>query len=400
MGNDARGFRCLHPALNRIAVNKLPSGETEPVVIFPVSLTQQLGFLAEHGLEFDSGAATENGQGERIARDTTVDLALEPRDHHPLGLERRERLAVQREDNVAILESGLLRRTALEHFADHGTGLRFEFQKFRHIPVHRLEAISTEPREGTPGDVLRNAAEVGQNLLREHKCAALLNVDQQHGVAAVASRKLEKALAERGRGNPDEHTVAIEHRQPGTGHFMLRDRRALRQRLDQGDVALHNVGRKIFVFIPQADAPDKFRQRGHRRCTLRGEDRDRGQLRTNRLAGADEVPATERVLTKVFGRRARGLTGQIHLEIFQLPRSRTRIDRTRWNNDRTVVIDDRAHRNRRAALGLRLRDVFHGDDAFDAFGPQRGQIGGGAQRDRREEECGKKQQAERHGFKM
>ena len=248
--------------------------------------------------------------------------------------------------------------------------------------------------------MLRNAAEVGQNLLREHKRTALLNVDQQHGIAAVASRKLEKALAERRRGNTDEHTVAVEHRQPGTSHLMLRDRRALRQRLDQGDVALHDIGRKILIFIPQADAPDKFRQRGHRRCTLRGEDRDRGQLRTRRLAGADEVPATERVLTEVFGRRARGVSGQIHLEIFQLPRGRTRIDRTRWNNDRTAGIDDRAHRNRRTALGLRLRDVFNGDDAFDAFGPQSGQIGGGAQRGRRKEECGKKQQAELHGFKM
>ena len=207
-------------------------------------------------------------------------------------------------------------------------------------------------------------------------------------------------MAERRRGNPDEHTVAIEHRQPGTGHFMLRDRRALRQRLDQGDVALHDIRRKIFVFVPQADAPDEVRQRGHRRCTLRGEDRDRGQLRTNRLAGADEVPATERVLAEIFGRRARGVTGEIHLEIFQLPRGRTRIDRTRWDNDRTESIDDRTHRNRRSALGLRLRDVFDGDDAFDAFGPQSGQIDGGVQHGRRKEECGKKQQAERHGFKM
>ena len=54
---------------------------------------------------------------------------------------------------------------------------------------------------------------------------------------------------------PTKTPARVEDRQARAGDLLLRDRRLLGQRLDQGHMALQDVRREVLVLVAQPDAP-------------------------------------------------------------------------------------------------------------------------------------------------
>ncbi len=112
-------------------------------------------------------------------------------DDDPVGLEAREGLAVDAEDDVARLQARLLGRAALEHLADDRPRLGLEFEERRHLPVHGLEPVGAEPGERPAERIARDPPQVREHLAGHEEGAALLNVHEHDGgPAALHAGKL------------------------------------------------------------------------------------------------------------------------------------------------------------------------------------------------------------------